>query len=157
TVIGSPKAALPDPATVVVRESCSNASLSALITTRARTPASGPVRSRVKGESQMTGEHRVTFGTIRNSQTMRVPRVALTPAATGLAAVVGAANRFAVGGVENGTHVTIRMHHRWGDGSWTTDVLQPGGRKWFWQTYDYANENRSDRFHVRFDSDLHPG
>ncbi|HMF98442.1 MAG TPA: hypothetical protein VKE96_29280 [Vicinamibacterales bacterium] len=105
----------------------------------------------------MTGEHRVTFGTIRNSQTMRVALVALTLAATGLAAVVGAANRFAVVGVENGTHVTIRMHHRWGDGSWTTDVLQPGGRKWFWQTYDYANENRSDRFHVRFDSDLHPG
>jgi hypothetical protein len=68
-----------------------------------------------------------------------------------------AANRYAVVGVENSTHVTVRMHHRWGDGQWKTDVLTPGGRKWFWWTYDHANENSSPRFHVRFDSDLHPG
>ena len=47
--------------------------------------------------------------------------------ASGLA-VVMAANRFAVVGVENGTHVAIRMQHKWGDGQWATDVLQPGGK-----------------------------
>src|SRR5262249_35137214 len=103
----------------------------------------------------MTTRHSLT--TAGSAHAIRATLAALILAATGLTAVVAAANRFAVVGVENATHVTIRMHHRWGDGSWTTDVLQPGGRKWFWQTYDYANENRSDRFHVRFDSDLHPG
>jgi hypothetical protein len=70
---------------------------------------------------------------------------------------VAAANRFAVVGVENGTHVTIRLQHKWGDGAWRMDVLQPGHRKWFWHEYDRANENRSPRFNVRFDSDLNPG
>jgi len=68
-----------------------------------------------------------------------------------------AANRFAVVGIENTTHVTIRLQHKWGDGQWKRDVLPPGGRKWFWWTYAHANDNRSPRFHVRFDSDLHPG
>src|SRR5687767_829363 len=78
--------------------------------------------------------------------------------ATGLVTnTVQAANRFAVVGVENGTHVTIRMYHKWGNGEWKTDVIRPGGRKWFWQTYDHANENRSSKFHVKFDSDLQPG
>jgi hypothetical protein len=71
--------------------------------------------------------------------------------------VVVAANRFAVVGVENGTHVAIRMQHKWGDGPWASDVLQPGGRKWFWHTYDRPNEDRSPTFRVQFDSDLSPG
>jgi hypothetical protein len=70
---------------------------------------------------------------------------------------VAAANRFAVVGVENGTHVTIRLQHKWGDGNWRTDVLRPGGRKWFWHEYSRANENHSPAFRVRFDSDLNPG
>ena len=84
--------------------------------------------------------------------------VTLALAATPLIpATAEAASRYAVVGVENTTHVTIRMQHRWGDGDWRTDVLTPGERKWFWWTYGHANENSSPRFHVRFDSDLHPG
>src|SRR5262245_6367955 len=81
----------------------------------------------------------------------------LVLAVTGFTAVVTAANRFAVVGVENATDVTIRMEHKWGDGPWRRDVIAPGARKWFWETYDYANENHSRNFHVRFDSDLTPG
>ena|SRR5262245_45430982 len=78
--------------------------------------------------------------------------------ATDLAATrAQAANRFAVVGVENSTNVTIRLHHKWGDGEWQRDVIPPGGRKLFWWTYAHANDNRSPKFHVRFDSDLHPG
>ena len=72
-------------------------------------------------------------------------------------AKVEAATRYAVVGIQNTTHVTVRMEHRWGDGQWKLDVLPPGERKWFWWTYRHANENSSPRFHVRFDSDLHPG
>jgi hypothetical protein len=68
-----------------------------------------------------------------------------------------ASNRFAVVGLENGTHVTIRVQHKWGDGQWKEDVVPPGGRKWFWWTYAHANDNTSPKFHVKFDSDLHPG
>jgi len=56
--------------------------------------------------------------------------LALAVAAAGLTTVVSAANRFAVVGVHNATHVTIRLQHKWGDGSWAADVLPPGGRKW---------------------------
>ena len=35
--------------------------------------------------------------------------------------------------------------------------LKPGEKKWFWWTYDFANEDKSPPFHVRFDSDLKPG
>ncbi|HEY1186430.1 MAG TPA: hypothetical protein VGE74_02185 [Gemmata sp.] len=68
-----------------------------------------------------------------------------------------AANRFAVVGIENTTQHTVRLSHKWGDGQWRTDVLKPGERKWFWHTYTVANENKSPRFHVKFDSDLKPG
>ena len=68
-----------------------------------------------------------------------------------------AANRFAVVGIENTTQHTIKLQHKWGDGEWKTDVLKPGEKKWFWWTYSVANENKSPRFHVRFDSDMHPG
>lgn len=68
-----------------------------------------------------------------------------------------AANRFAVVGVENATHVTIRLHYRWGDGEWKTDVIRPSSKKWFWWTYSQANDNRSPPFRVKFDSDLQPG
>jgi len=105
----------------------------------------------------MTPGQSFPFGIPRGIRAWRTTLMALMLVATGLTAIVGAATRFAVVGVENGTHVTIRMHHKWGDGAWAVDVLQPGGRKWFWQTYDYANENHSSRFHVQFDSDLNPG
>jgi hypothetical protein len=105
----------------------------------------------------MTTGHSLVFKTLGSVRAIR-GLVALAIGVTALTAVVGAANRFGVVGVENGTHVTIRMHHKWGDdGSWAVDVLQPGARKWFWQTYDRANENRSPKFHVQFDSDLNPG
>jgi len=68
-----------------------------------------------------------------------------------------AANRFAVVGVENSTHVTIRLYHKWGDGAWQQDVIPAGGKKWYWYTYANANDNRSPQFHVSFDSDLNPG
>ena len=68
-----------------------------------------------------------------------------------------AANRFAVVGIENTTQNTINLQHKWGDGEWKTDVLKPGDRKWFWWTYSKQNENKSPKFHVRFDSDLQPG
>jgi hypothetical protein len=78
--------------------------------------------------------------------------------ATGFTAnIADAANRFAVVGVENATHVTIRVQHKWGDGEWKTDVIRPGQRKWFWWTYRHANDNHSPRFNVKFDSDLQPG
>jgi hypothetical protein len=105
----------------------------------------------------MTTRRSLTPGALATARAMRAGLVALVIGVTALAATVGAANRFAVVGVENGTHVTIRMHHKWGNGPWSVDVLQPGGRKWFWQTYDFANENRSSPFHVQFDSDLQPG
>lgn len=89
------------------------------------------------------------------SRRMSIALVTLLVVATGVTVV--AANRFAVVGIENGTHVTIRLQHKWGDGAWRSDVVRPGGRKWFWHEYDRANENRSPRFHVRFDSDLNPG
>src|SRR5262245_31258013 len=100
----------------------------------------------------------VKLGTHVNSRRTPVALVALLIlAGTGFTTIVTAANRFAVVGLENGTQVTIRMEHKWGDGPWKMDVIAPGGRKWFWETYDYANENRSRPFHVRFDSDLTPG
>jgi hypothetical protein len=68
-----------------------------------------------------------------------------------------AADRFGVVGIENTTRVTIRLQHRWGNGQWSTDVLGPGGRKWYWSEYRVANEDKSPPFHVRFDSDLSPG
>jgi len=89
------------------------------------------------------------------SSRMSIALVTLLVMAAGI--TVTATNRFAVVGVENGTQVTIRLQHKWGDGAWRTDVLQPGQRKWFWQQYDEPNENRSPKFFVRFDSDLNPG
>ncbi len=68
-----------------------------------------------------------------------------------------AADRFAVVGIENATHVTIRLQHKWGDEQWKMDVIAPGNRKWYWWTYSRPNEDRSPPFHVRFDSDLSPG
>jgi hypothetical protein len=70
---------------------------------------------------------------------------------------VEAADRFGVVGIENATNVTVRLQHRWGDGQWATDVLSPGGRKWYWWEYRQANEDKSPPFNVRFDSDLSPG
>jgi ABC-type amino acid transport substrate-binding protein len=49
------------------------------------------------------------------------------------------------------------LQHKWGDGERKRDVVPPGGRKWFWWTYAHANNNHSPKFHVQFDSDLHPG
>lgn len=105
----------------------------------------------------MTTVQPLTFRASVNSRAACVSLIGLLVGVTGLTAIVTAANRFAVVGVENGTHVAIRMQHKWGDGQWATDVLQPGGKKWFWQTYEHANDNRSPRFHVQFDSDLSPG
>jgi hypothetical protein len=68
-----------------------------------------------------------------------------------------AADRFGVVGIENSTQVTVRLQHRWGDGSWDLDVLSPGGRKWFWSEFQVANQDKTPPFHVRFDSDLSPG
>ena len=96
-----------------------------------------------------------TLGARTISRNAFIAAIALLVAAAG--ATLAAANRFAVVGIENGTHVTIRLQHKWGDGTWMTDVLRPGGRKWFWHEYSRANENRSPKFHVRFDSDLNPG
>jgi hypothetical protein len=68
-----------------------------------------------------------------------------------------AAERYAVVGIENTTKNTINLQHKWGDGKWHTDVLKPGEKKWYWWTYEFANEDKSPPFHVRFDSDLKPG
>ena len=68
-----------------------------------------------------------------------------------------AAERYGVVGIENTTQLTIRVQHKWGDGPWKTDVLKPGEKTWFWWTYTKPNEDKSPRFHVRFDSDLHKG
>ena len=89
------------------------------------------------------------------SRKLFLAAVALLIAAAGI--TVAAANRFAVVGVENGTQVTIRLQHKWGNGEWRTDVLRPGYKKWFWREDDHANQNSSAPFHVRFDSDLNPG
>jgi hypothetical protein len=106
----------------------------------------------------MTGQALGSRTSKRSGQKRMATFVLMVLAVVGLTGIVMAANRFAVVGVENATHVTIRMEHKWGGGgSWNRDVLQPGGKKWFWHTYDHANENRSPKFHVRFDSDLNPG
>jgi hypothetical protein len=69
-----------------------------------------------------------------------------------------AADRFGVVGIENRTNVTVRLDHQWeGHGGWATDVLAPGMRKTFWWEYSQQNQDRSPKFHVRFDSDLSPG
>jgi hypothetical protein len=68
-----------------------------------------------------------------------------------------AADRFGVIGIENATHVTIRLNHRWGNAQWASDVLPPRERKWYWWTFSHANEDKTPGFHVQFDSDLSPG
>jgi hypothetical protein len=68
-----------------------------------------------------------------------------------------AADRFAVIGVENTTHVNVNLQHRWGEGQWANDVLPPGGKKWYWHEFTVANQDTNPPFHVRFDSDLSPG
>jgi hypothetical protein len=68
-----------------------------------------------------------------------------------------AADRFGVIGVENATHVTIRLNHRWGNAQWGSDVLTPNEKKWYWWTFSHANEDKTPQFQVRFDSDLSPG
>jgi hypothetical protein len=91
-------------------------------------------------------------------RTMLALAVPLALATTlGVSPKAEAADRFGVVGIENATHVTIRLQHRWGDGPWSTDVMSPGARKWYWSEYHVANQDRSPPFHVRFDSDLSPG
>jgi hypothetical protein len=103
-----------------------------------------------------TKSQRLSIGWIGAvSHTTFIAAVTLLVVTAGI--TLAAASRFAVVGVENGTQVTIRLQHKWGDGAWRTDVLRPGARKWFWHEYDRANENRSPAFRVRFDSDLNPG
>ena len=68
-----------------------------------------------------------------------------------------AADRFAVIGIENSTHVNVRYQHRWGEGNWGNDALAPGERKWYWHEFKFANEDKNPPFHMRFDSDLSPG
>ena len=68
-----------------------------------------------------------------------------------------AADRFAVIGIENATHVTVRYQHRWGEGGWGEDVLAPGQKKWYWHEFKFANEDKNPPFHMKFDSDLSPG
>ena len=67
-----------------------------------------------------------------------------------------ASNRYAVTGIENSTQYTVRMYHKWGNGEWKLDVLKPGEKKWFWHTYAHVNENKSPKFHMKFDSDFKP-
>ena len=73
------------------------------------------------------------------------------------ATTAAAADRFGVVGIENATQVTIRMQHRWGDGTWKADVIPPGTRKHYWWTYAVQNQDKSPPFHVKFDSDLSKG
>jgi hypothetical protein len=68
-----------------------------------------------------------------------------------------ATERFAVIGIENSTHVTVRYQHRWGDKAWSNDVLSPGQKKVHAHEFSSPNEDRNPPFHVRFDSDLSPG
>jgi hypothetical protein len=83
-------------------------------------------------------------------------RLAIAAALFG-AIEAAAVDRFAVVGIENGTQVTIRLEHKWGNAPWSLDVLGPGQRKLFWHTFATANEDRSPPFNVRFDSDLSAG
>jgi hypothetical protein len=93
-------------------------------------------------------------------------RTAILILATSLAATIcnlpsaKAADRFGVIGIENATHVTIRLQHRWLEKEstpWGSDVLAPGHRKWYWWPFSRPNEDKTPPFHVRFDSDLSPG
>ena len=68
-----------------------------------------------------------------------------------------ATDRFAVIGIENATHVTIRYQHRWGNGGWSNDVLAPGQKRLHSHEFKFANEDKNPPFHVKFDSDLTPG
>jgi hypothetical protein len=68
-----------------------------------------------------------------------------------------ATDRYAVIGIENATHVTVRYQHRWGEGAWGNDVLTPGEKKWHWHEFKSPNEDKNPPFHVKFDSDLRPG
>jgi hypothetical protein len=65
-----------------------------------------------------------------------------------------AADRFGVVGLTNQTDFTIKFYTKTGSNDWIFGTIAPGARLWYSHTYDFANENRSPVYSVRFDSDL---
>jgi len=65
--------------------------------------------------------------------------------------------RYGIVTIHNKTDITINYAYRIGDGAWHQASIGPGHYRYFYHQYAFANEKRSPRFHIRFDSDLGPG
>lgn len=73
-------------------------------------------------------------------------------------ATTQAANRYGVIGLTNHTSTTIKYKYKIGSkGNWRSRSIAPGRKQWFSHRYDFAGENRSTKFYIRFDSDLRGG
>ncbi len=56
--------------------------------------------------------------------------------------------------ISNKTDFTVKYQAHWSDGSWTSYTLTPNQWRSHTWNYDFANENRSPKFYVRFDENL---
>ena len=65
--------------------------------------------------------------------------------------------RYGIVTIHNKTDNTINYAYRVGNGAWHQASNRPGHYRYYYHQYAFANENRSPRFHIRFDSDLGPG
>ena len=79
------------------------------------------------------------------------------PASQAVQAQVVGGNRYGIVTVHNKTQWTIKYSYRIGNGAWHQASVEPGRLRYYWHEYDFANENRSPSFHIRFDSDMGPG
>lgn len=69
-----------------------------------------------------------------------------------------ASNRYAVTTIENPfSNITITYQYKWGNGQWRSATLYPGQSRWHSWQYRFANENRSPKLYIRFDSDRRAG
>jgi hypothetical protein len=72
------------------------------------------------------------------------------------AQVIGG-NRYGIVTIHNKTPWTIKYSYRIGNGPWHQTSVEPEHHRYYWHKYDFANENRSPSFHIRFDSDMGRG
>jgi hypothetical protein len=72
------------------------------------------------------------------------------------AQVIGG-NRYGIVTIHNKTNSIINYWYRWGNGPWYQRSLEPGHYRYFYHQYDFANENRSPSFQIRFDSGARSG
>ena len=78
------------------------------------------------------------------------------PGPTASAQVLGG-NRYGIVTIHNTIGSIINYSYRIGNGDWHQASIKPGHYRYYYHTYDFANENRSPLFRIRFDSDMEAG